>query len=75
MSYFLDHPRHAKYITDIFCHTVEVAMGAEHFSPSGVRQWLIDNFGQEYEGWVLRGPAIYGFRTERDKLLFTLRWT
>jgi hypothetical protein len=49
-------------------------MNITHFKPGGAREWLNEAFGPEFEGWVLRGPAIYGFKSEQDKMLFVLRW-
>lgn len=60
--------------TDVFCHTVEIKMNINYFKPGGAREWLNETFGEEYEGWALLGPAIYGFKTQQDKMLFLLRW-
>ena len=59
--------RHIRRVDHTFCHIVEVRMNI-------TREWLTETFGPEFEGWVLRGPAIYGFKSEQDKMLFVLRW-
>lgn len=66
--------RHIRRVDHTFCHIVEVRMNITHFKPGGAREWLTETFGPEFEGWVLRGPAIYGFKSEQDKMLFVLRW-
>ena len=58
----------------IFCYTVLVPMSLSNFNPRAARQWLTETCGQEYEEWALLGPAVYGFKDQRDQLLFSLRW-
>ena len=57
-----------------FQHTTIVPMSLEKFNPREVRQWLTETIGPEYQNWALLGPAIYGFSTEQDKILFSLKW-
>ena len=49
-------------------------MSLSNFNPRAARQWLTETCGQEYEEWALLGPAVYGFKDQRDQLLFSLRW-
>ncbi len=48
-----------------------------------MRQWCHDTFGpggrkRQYRwryGWIERNASLFYFRTEKDALFFTLRWS
>lgn len=72
--HFLDLTRHPDYINKQFPISAEIDR-RKYPSPKQVSDWLDGHLGKELEGWILKGPNIYGFKTEQDKLIFALRWS
>ena len=71
--HFLDLCRHPAYINEQF--PISATIDRRRYpSPKEVSDWLDRHLGVELEGWILKGPNIYGFKTEQDKLVFALRW-
>jgi hypothetical protein len=71
--HFLDLCRHPQYINERFQISTKVSH-SKYSNFAEIHDWCDKHFGPQNEGWILKGPNVYGFKTEQDKLLFALRW-
>ncbi len=62
-----------KYFVKVNIYTPEQDMAAQLRRSRIMREWCIDNIGEEYEEWLWTSTG-YKFLTEEDATFFKLRF-